>query len=349
MSFQRPTLSELVTRIRADFVSRLELTGAVLRRAVVLVLSRVIAGAAHMMHGHLEFLGRQLFPDQSDDAYLVRQAGLYGLSKIPPSFATVSVTLTGVDGSILPVNSLLVRSDGLEYSTESDATIASGTATVLVNAVASGAASNLDVGVSLSLETPVSGIDSAATVAATVADGADQESTEALRTRLLARLANPPQGGTVADYIAWAKQVAGVTRVWVTPRELGPGTVVVRFVRDNDPGPIPDSGEVAAVQAELDAEAPAHAAVTAFAPVDAPLAFTLHIVPDNSTTRATVRAELADLILRKGEPGGTLLLSDLRTTIGTASGITDYTLTSPSADVVASTNELPSLGAITWT
>ena len=54
MSFERPTLPDLVSRIQTDFVSRLALTGAVLRRSVVTVLARVLAGAAHMLHGHLE-------------------------------------------------------------------------------------------------------------------------------------------------------------------------------------------------------------------------------------------------------------------------------------------------------
>jgi hypothetical protein len=45
----------------------------------------------------------------------------------------------------------------------------------------------------------------------------------------------------------------------VYPNELGLGTVVVRFVRDLDVGSIfPDAGEVAAVQAKLDAERPDH-------------------------------------------------------------------------------------------
>lgn len=348
MAFVRPTLPELVARIQLDFVSRLTLAGALLRRAVVLVLSRVVAGATHMLHGHLEFLGRQLFPDQSEDAYLVRQASLYGLAKNPATYAQATVDLTGTNGSTAPAGTLLIRADGVEYSTDADATIASGVAAVAVTAVTAGANGTLTPGVSLAFESPVGGVDSAALVNTSTVDGSDQETTEELRVRVLARLADPPQGGTVADYLEWAKEVTGVTRVWVTPLELGPGTVVVRFARDLDASPIPDSGEVATVQTALDAKAPAHATVTAFAPVDHPIPFTLHIVPDSVKTRATVTAELKDLIIREGSPGGTLLLSHLRDTIGNSAGIADYTLTTPSADVVSTTNQLPSLGAITW-
>lgn len=348
MAFERPSLSDLVTRIAADFESRLELTGALLRRAVVKVLARVIAGATHMLHGHLEYLGRQLFPDQSDDAYLVRQAGLFGLSKVAPDYASATLEATGTNGTVIAAGTVYVRSDGVEYLVDSDATISGGVADVDVTADVAGADGTLTVGVSLSLESAIAGVDTTAEVTAVITDGADVESTEALRTRLLERLADPPQGGTEADYIAWSKEVAGVTRVWVEPFGLGPGTVVVRFVRDGDASPIPDAGEVASVQAKLDERAPAHATATAHAPTDQPVAFTIEVTPDTAAVRAAVEADLEDLILREGEPGGTLLLSAIQTTIGNSTGVTDYEVTVPAADVTSTSNQLPSLGTITW-
>lgn len=348
MAFERPALSDIITRVKADFVSRLELEGAVLRRSAVAVLARVVAGAAHMLHGHLDYVSRQIFPDLSDDVNLVRQAALYGITKTAPTYATATVEFTGDDGEIIPAGSLLVRSDGAEYETDADGTIASGTVEIAVTALVAGADGTLDVGTSLSLESPISGVTSTAEVTASTADGTDQETTGALRVRLLARLADPVHGGTEADYVAWAKEVSGVTRVWVTPFELGPGTVVVRFARDNDASPIPDSGEVTAVQTALDLVKPAHASVTVHAPTDAPVDFEISVTPDTSAVRAAVEAELEDLLLREGEPGGTVLLSAIRTAIGTATGVTDYTLTDPVADLTFTTNELPSLGTITW-
>lgn len=349
MSFARPTLSEIVSRVQVDFVSRrLTLVGAVLRRAMVYVLSRVIAGAAHMLHGHLDFLGRQLFPDTSEDAYLVRQASVFGLTKTAPTFATGTAGLTGTNTTVCPAGTVLVRSDGAEYTVDGDQTITLGVATVALTASLAGADGTLTAGVVLSFQSPISGIDASATVATSVADGTDEETTEALRVRLLEHLADPPHGGTDADYVAWAKEIAGVTRVWVTPLELGPGTVVVRFARDTDASPIPSGGEVAVVQAYLDTQKPAHALVTAFAPTDQPVAFTIAVVPDTTAVKAAVTAELADLLLRDGEPGGTILLSAIRTAIGMTPGLTDYTMTVPAAAVTSTTNQLPSLGTITW-
>ena len=135
MAFERPALSDIITRVKADFVSRLELEGAVLRRSAVAVLARVVAGAAHMLHGHLDYVSRQIFPDLSDDANLVRQAALYGITKTAPTYATATVEFTGDDGESIPAGSLLVRSDGAEYETDADGTIAAGVVEIEVTAV----------------------------------------------------------------------------------------------------------------------------------------------------------------------------------------------------------------------
>ncbi len=128
MAFTRPALSDLVTRIQGDFISRLGLTAPLLRRAFVYVAARVWAGAAHLMHGHLDYLSRQVFPDLSDPDFLLRQAALApggAMSPTPAAFATGPVTLTGTNGTVVGAGAVLQRADGTTYATIADATIAS--------------------------------------------------------------------------------------------------------------------------------------------------------------------------------------------------------------------------------
>lgn len=348
MAFERPTLSELVERIEQDFVSRLDRAGAVLRRAIVYVLARVLAGAAHMMHGHLEYLSKQMFPDISDEAFLLRQGALFGITRTSPVFAQGTVTVTGTNGTDVPAGTVLLRSDGTEYTTDSLVTIGSGTATPSVTASVASADGTLVVAMELTFESPIAHVDSVATVASSTVDGSDEEDIEDYRIRVLERTDEPPHGGNDADYVAWAKEVSGVTRAWVTPLGLGPGTVLVRFVRDDDVSPIPDAGEVAAVQAKLDEEAPAHATVTVAAPVAAPLALTIALTPNTSATRAAVTAELEDFLARTAEPGVTTLVSQIDVAIGTAAGVTNFVRTVPAADVTHTDEQLATLGTITW-
>lgn len=349
MAFHRPTLAELVDRSQQDFSSRLDLAGAVLRRSVVHVLARVVAGAAHMLHGHLEYLSKQLFPDQSDRPFLIRQASLFGIEPLAATFAEGEVTITGSDGSTVSVGSVLVRADGAEYESAATVTIESGTATLPVVARQAGADGTLEPGAQLTFESPSPGVNAAAEVAASTVRGDDQESTDSLRARLLARMQSPPHGGSVADYLAWVKEVPGVTRVWISPGEAGEGTVVVRFVRDDDEPISPQPAELAAVKAHLDEVRPVTAQVQVLAPVLMPLDLTLEIEPDTPATREAVRAELVDFLRRTAAPGETVQLVKLRSAAEAADGVLDCTVIAPIDDVPHEPSELAVVGTIDWT
>jgi uncharacterized phage protein gp47/JayE len=62
-----------------------------------------------------------------------------------------------------------------------------------------------------------------------------------------------------------------------------------------------------------------------------------------------VEAQLADLIRRDVEPGGTLLFSQVNVAVGLADDVTDFEVTSPAADVNYATGELPIMGTVTFT
>lgn len=354
MPFERPTLTELIDRVTADLRGRLSIAGPILRRAMVDVLGAVWAGAVHTLHGFLEFISRQLFADTAERVYLLRIAALYGITPVPATFATGDVVATGTNGSPILAGTILRLDDATSYRVVTGQVIALGTATLPVTAVLAGITANVPASTVLSFESPVAGVSSTASVdTGGIAGGVDEEGTEEVRDRLLLRLQEPPQGGADQDYEAWALAVAGVTRAWVYPTENGPGTVVVRFVRDNESPIFPDAGEVSDVQDELDDQRPITAEVTAAAPTDLAVAFTIHIVPDNADTRAAVTAELVDLFVRVAEPGdgagrGTVLLSQIATAVGIAEGITDYTITVPAASVVPASGALPTRGTITW-
>lgn len=408
MAFERPTLAELVDRIQADFVSRLSLTGAVLRRSVVYVLSRVLAGAVHMLHGHLDFLARQLFADTSEEEFLLRQGNLFGVERLEATFTEGNVVIWGTNTTVIPIGTVLLRSDSTEYTTDAEVTIATLTAWVNTTAytvgqlrsnsgniylctvagtsagsggptttataitdgsvtwryIAAGSAAvtaavtatiaaedgNADVGTALDFESPIAGANSSCTVSTGgLEDGTDEEEIEDYRTRVLERMRNRPSAGTEADYIAWAKEISGVTRVWVNPLQLGVGTVVVYFVRDDDAGSIiPSAGEVTEVQDYIDSVRPVTADVTVSAPTGVSLNYTIEITPDNSTTRAAVEAELVDMLRRDAEPGGTILLSQIQLAVGQAEGVTDYEVTVPAADVTHTTGQIAIHGTATW-
>ncbi len=322
------------------------------------VLAVVWAGAVHILYGFLDWSFRQLFFDTADRDVLVSKAAMYGITPTPATFATGNITATGTDATSIPTGTILRLDSVTSYRVTTGQVISSGTATLPVQAVLAGSAANAIVGTAVSFETPIAGVNSAATVATGgITGGNDEEDTEALRDRMLLRLQEPPGAGTESDYRSWALAVAGVTRVWVFGNSSGLGTVNVFFVRDGDASIFPDSQEVIAVQTAIDAERPITAQVIVNAPTELAIAFTIHLVPDNADTRAAVIAELNELMLRAAEPNdgiagstkGKIYLSQLRTAIGLATGVTDYTMTVPSADVQPIFGQLTTVGVITWT
>lgn len=349
MPFSRPDLATLINRAEADIETRLPGADARLRRSNLNVLARVHSGATHGLYGYLEWISRQVIIDTADGDILERHGSIWGVTRKAASAAVGNVTVTGTNGAIVPADSTLARSDGVEYTTDAEAVIAAGVATIAVTAVEGGQAGNAAAASSLSFDTPIAGVSASATVASTaLTGGADIETDDDLRARLLARIQQPPHGGAGYDYVAWALEVPGVTRAWVYPAELGLGTVTVRFVRDDDASPIPDAGEVAAVQAYIDALRPVTAQLTVVAPVAVPLNFTIDLVPDTAANRAAVEAELRDMLLRESEPGATILLSHIREAISLATGESDHILTVPAANVAHTVGQMATFGAITW-
>ncbi len=349
MPFTRPDLPTLINRAEADIETRLPGADARLRRSNLNVLARVHSGAAHGLYGYLEWVSRQVIIDTADGDILERHASIWGVERKAASPAVGNITVTGTNGAIIPADSTLARSDGAQYATDAEAMIAGGVATIAVTAVEGGQAGNAAAAASLSFDTPIAGVNSTATVTASaLTGGADIETDDDLRARLLARIQSPPHGGAAYDYVAWALEVAGVTRAWVYPAELGLGTVTVRFVRDDDASPIPDAAEVLAVQTYIDSLRPVTAAVTVAAPIAVPLNFTIDLTPDTAAIRAAIEAELRDLLLREAEPGATILLSHIREAISLASGENDHILTAPAANVAHTVGQMATFGAITW-
>ncbi len=351
MPFDRPTLPELIDQGATEFESRLPGVLVRLRRSVVGVINRVLAGGLSALYQYAEWLNRQAWPDLAEAEYLDGHGARWGVTRTAAAKATGNVTLTGTAGAVAPAGMQLQRADGTLYATVADVALASnGSAAAAVQAVVAGQAGNALQGVALTATSPVAGINSAAAASTALAGGADVERDEPYRGRILARIRKPPQGGADYDYVSWAKEVPGVTRAWLYPGEQGPGSVVVRFVRDDDSASIfPDAGEVAAVQARIDLQRPVTAQAYALAPINTPLQVLVAISPDTPAVRAAVVAELQAMIVRDAEPGATILRTHVAEAISIAAGERNHQLMQPAADVAHSTGRMASLGTVTFT
>jgi len=351
MPFERPSLAEIQERVRTDIRSRLPNAQPELRRSLLGVLADTEAGGIHGLYGYLDYLSKQIFPDTADNDYLLRWASIWGVDRSPAVAASGNVSVSGVSGSQVVSGSVLSGQQGIEYITLTTLIMdGSGTGLVGVEARTAGAAGNLDEGAVLSFVSPVQGVDGQVDVAAGgLTGGTDQQSIEQLRTELLNRIRQPPHGGAEADYVGWA--LAGhpdITRAWVYPNELDPGTVTVRVVTDDLPSLIPSQSILDSVQSYIDSPRPVQVPTYVVAPTAIPLDLSISLMPDSSEVRARVEAAVKDWLSRNAAPGSTIYLSELSGVIYVAAGTSRHTLQSPIADVAHAFNEIPVLGVITW-
>ena len=209
MPFNKPTLSELTSRIEGDIITRVNDDVPLLRRSLLKVLTRVWAGAVHTIYGNLQYITRQVFPDTADAENLEKLAGIWAIARKPASYASGIVTFTGTGGTGIPFGSVLRRSDDTAYTTTLATFVeGGGSVDVPIEALTPGIVGNNVAGTELVLESPIANINSVATVGtAGITNGTDTETDSALRQRLLDRIQQPPSGGSEADISGGPKRL----------------------------------------------------------------------------------------------------------------------------------------------
>lgn len=355
MPFARPPLPTLVDRAMSAIDTRLDGADSRLRRSNLNVLAFVNAGGCHGLHGHLGWVADQVLPDRAEKENLERHAKIWvPPGRLPAAAATGSATASGTTGTIVLEGTVFVRSDGQRYATTAEATLVAGAATLSLEAEEAGQAGNAAAGIKLNAVSPLPGLNATITVVGDgLTGGADIEEDDNLLARILDRIQEPPMGGSKADYERWAKEVPGVTRAWCSPREMGDGTVTVRFVRAADASPIPDPAEVETVFDHIEAVRPVGGQLFVVAPEAVPLAFQIQLVPNTAAARAAVEISLRDLLRREAEPErgageGTLLISHIREAISLATGEKDSTVIAPAGNVTHTIGQMATFGSIEW-
>lgn len=362
MPFVRPSLQQIIDRVQGDIKGSLGIT-TILRRSFLAAFSRAIAGASHVLHGHLVFISRQIFPDQAEVEYLERWGSIYGLERTPAVFTQLQIDVTFTGAATVSAGTIFQRSDQVTYTVNADI-VATGAGVVqgVITAEVAGSNGNLDDGQTVSLQSPIALVETDATIDSTTVEGEDEENDENFQQRIVDRIQNPPSGGTVADYKLWAIEVAGVTRAWVLPGYLGLGTVGITFVEDNDtPSIIPGTAEVEAVQDNIDLRKPVTADAVVFAPDDNSVDMTISLFPNTAEVQAAVTEELTDLFSRESQVKGAfqavdlpaytgiIPLSRINEAISLAQGEQDHVLVTPTLNPEPANNGgILTLGTITF-
>ncbi|HWJ72601.1 MAG TPA: baseplate J/gp47 family protein [Kaistia sp.] len=329
MAFSTPTLKQIRARVRDDVTSRLPGADAAVGNSNLRVMSDANAGLALEEHAFLLWLARQLMPDTAEAEWLERFGNIYlRRGRKAGTFATGTITLSGTPGTIVPAGTALLYGNYV-YETVDPVTIGASPTAADIEAVMAGATPSLEVGGSLRLQTAISGVNATAPVTSGEA-GIDEESDDDLRVRVLDRIRKPPMGGDANDYVAWTLEVPGVTRAWPAPREMGIGTVTIRFMMDDlrEDG-FPLSGDLVTVADYLETVRPVTVKdLFVVAPIAEPINFTISgLVSDTAAVRASIAATVADMLARRAAPGQTIYFSWVSEAISSATGEDHHVLT----------------------
>ena len=330
MPWYTPTLRQVRQMVRDDITT--SLTGAaVVGNTVLRVMADAQAGLARLILKYLDWLSLQLMPDTAETIWLDRHGQIWlvnadgSLGRKAALQARGTVGFSGTEGVLIPEGFGLTAANGATYETLEFLTLpAPGLqpAEVAVQALNPGADANQPQGTLIAPTVPQSGV-SGDVVVIDLRGGLDVESDEDLRARVLARIRQPPMGGDADDYWQWTMSISTVTRCFVAARELGMGTVTVRFMVDAlrpETGGFPTMDDINVVYAYLDRKRPV--AIRDFyvvAPVPEPIDFNLSLGTDSMLLRQQVQDSVAAMIRERAMcahtvngqlmPGTTILAS----------------------------------------
>ena len=360
MAFNTRSLDEIGAAVRGAFRQFLPGTDATLREAFVWVSGKVVALLAREYELRLAWIYAQIFVRTVTDMAMLRMHGAdYRIYQKPAAAASGTLTGTGQAGLTYPAG-VRLYSAGVTYVTTAPVTAASdGAVSALVTAESRGAATNRDAGAVLTLADPALypslGQDFAVAVGG-LGGGADIEDLESLRKRILARKAQPPQGGALGDYESFALEVPGVLKAWAHQFTNGLGSIAVYVLFNGRTDNIPEPADVAAVQAHIDTKRLIRVDDgVVVAPIPAPLAVTLaELGPDTPEIRAAIEANLRAMLFERARPGlasapFVLSRSWISQAISDAAGEDSHSLLVPATETITYVGgQIPVLGTVTY-
>ena len=245
MSLQTPTTKDISNNIIAQLETSLNQTVPLLPKSFTRVLAKAMAAVFVLLYKYGGFIFLQIFVQTASDVDteingntvnpLVQWGRLIGVGD--PTAATSAQLLIDIDvetqTGVLDSGTQLISTDnGVTYVTVASVTLNAAVVQATILAVAdqadgggAGVIGNLEAGAIVSFANPLPNVARNATVDSQVVTGANGESTEAYRQRVLDRFQKRPQGGAYADYEQWGEEAAGIINVY--PYTGSPGEVDV--------------------------------------------------------------------------------------------------------------------------
>jgi len=234
MSLTTPTTQEVNDNIIAQLQATLNQTIPLLPKSFNRVLAKVLAGVFILLYKYGGSIFLNLFVATASDqdttilGIIVNPLKFWGrlIGIGDPVSATqaellIDITVENQVGSLDSGSQLINVDNGVTYITIGAVLLNAATVSATIRAVSdqqggggSGVIGNLEPGDTVSFANALPNVARNALVNTQTVVGANGESTEAYRQRVVDRFQKLPQGGALADYELWGEETAGIINVY---------------------------------------------------------------------------------------------------------------------------------------
>ena len=230
--------------------------------------------------------------EDSPDEFVDLKVQWSGLTRKPAIQSIGTLTFTGEDGTIIPVDTQ-ARTDETNpvfFHTIEEGVITNGTATVNAIAAIGGISGNVEANRIVISLGDLTGV-TAVTNTLPFTGGVDRESNLSLLDRYYEKVRRPATSGNAYHYEQWAKEVPGIREVKVKPVWNGPNTV--KLILLNDEMESPDPTVIANTITHIENEKPIGAIVTIVGASELPVSVSalLTLSPDTSLSDVSTQFE----------------------------------------------------------
>lgn len=293
------------------------------------------------------------FADTTYGEYLDRRVAEQGLERKAGTKATGSVVLEGTPELDVPSGTIVSTDsdDPIYFITTEDVILdENGTATIGIEAQEESASANVSEGSITVVNGDLQGSVNVTNPQATTG-GTDPESDEELLERYLEHVRKPATSGNTADYIQWAKSVAGISDARCYPLWNGPGTVKVVVMNASKRSP--NAETLLAVQQYIESMRPVGADVSVVSVNETPINVNATITLATGGDLAVIKTQLAELLTTYFEDtaadASIVRYTQVANAILDCDGVLDYTdltVNGGTGNVAIETDAVPIVGAI---
>ena len=255
MPLQIPRLDETVSRIETDIENRLREGRATnfqigkSTQTIINIMARAIGGLIYLAYRLVAFASREVFISQASNESINRHGQEIGFPRNLATRSQYRMTVTGAPNTTIPSGTIYVFNSQQTYRTVAVSVIpAGGEININIESVETGTITNLVIGDTLQIRTPLSAVNEEGVIESVVREAANEETLEAYRSRLLEERRLVAVGGSADQWALWALEVAGITRAFAYRVDQGSGTVGVMLVVDGNISNIPPTPPTASTQ-----------------------------------------------------------------------------------------------------